>query len=523
MDSHGLLIVFLVSSVSGGYINLANESNVVTYDNISALKNMINAELQEEIEALQDSIVAANKSTDVMWLILSACLVFWMQAGFALVEVGSVSMKNTKNILVKNLMDACIGCISFYLIGYAFAFGGNNGFIGGDNFALVDVHKTIAPGVYYDGSTYAFFMFQFAFAATASTIVSGAVAERCRVTAYFVYSFCLTVFIYPVVVHWVWSDYGWASAFVSSEDLLFKVGVIDFAGSSVVHMVGGTTALVGAIFLGPRRGRFSPKKFKLAQQSAAFQTLGVLILWFGWYGFNCGSTLTMEGSAADVAGSVAATTTIAATSAGLTSSLIGYLVEGHLSIHRTNNGILGGLVSITAGCAVVTPEIAVVIGVCGGLVYFGSSLLLVKLKIDDVVDASPVHMFCGAWGTLAAGIFAHPQNTAMAYGTGSCGLFYSCDGNGGLQFAANLCFVLAVLAWSAFFGVVVFGILKALKCLRVDLETERIGLDTAEHGGGAYEIEAPVRRQSVFVNKTTLESPKLGNNAGHNTVETVAE
>ncbi|XP_063693862.1 uncharacterized protein LOC134825564 [Bolinopsis microptera] len=454
----------------------------------------------ELVEFIKSSAETASTaySMDVFWLIICAGLVFLMQAGFALVEVGSVRIKNTKNILIKNMLDACIGALSFWLIGYAFAFGENNSFIGADGFALktLDIPQEETPDRLYQGNNYAFFFFQWAFAATAATIVSGAVAERCQVIAYFIYSFMLTIFVYPVVVHWGWSGNGWASAFIKPEDRLFGVGVIDFAGSTVVHMVGGLTALIGAIFLGPRTGKYRGGEVQvMVFQSSTFQTLGTLILWFGWYGFNCGSTITIAGAASDVAGKVAVTTTISAASAGVTSTIMGVIFEGHINIGRTNNGILAGLVSITAGCSVVDVELAFVVGIIGGIIYFSSSQLLVFLRIDDVVDASPVHFFCGMWGTIAAGLFAEPDNVKMAYGTGSCGLFYKCNGNGGKQLGANLVFILAVSAWVGLFAFIIFGLLSLMKLLRVSEETEKMGLDIKEHGGAAYEMNA---RRSVW-------------------------
>ncbi|XP_063692066.1 ammonium transporter 2-like [Bolinopsis microptera] len=471
--------------------------------------------LLEYIRVTADTASTAY-SMDTFWLIICAGMVFLMQMGFALVEVGTVRIKNTKNILVKNMLDACIGALSFWLIGFALAFGDTtSGFIGTNGFALktLDMRR---GGEFndrpYQGKKYALFLFQWAFAATAATIVSGAVAERCKVIAYFVYSFVLTVFVYPVVVHWGWSDNGWASAFAPKEDRLFGVGVIDFAGSSVVHMVGGLTALIGAIFLGPRSGKIVEGKVQtMVFQSSTFQTLGTLVLWFGWYGFNCGSTLTIAGAASDVAGKVAVTTTIGAASAGVTATLMGVIFEGHINIGRTNNGILAGLVSITAGCSVVDVEMAFLIGVIGGIVYYSASKLLTCLHIDDVVDASPVHLFCGIWGTIAAGLFAKPENVEMAYGTGSCGLFYKCDGNGGKQFGANLVFILAVIAWVGIFAIIIFSILQILNMLRVSEETEKMGLDVKEHGGAAYEVTRKSRfsggnyklsTPEVVVNKT---------------------
>ena len=377
-----------------------------------------------------------------------------MQAGFALVEVGSVSLKNTRNILVKNLSIACIAGISFWLIGFGFAYGDGNSFSGGSNFALSRIDENAK------GYSYAFFTFQFAFAATAANIVSGAVAERCKMFAYFVCSMILITFVYPIAVHWVWAD-GWASTVLDEDSRLFGVGAIDFAGCTVVHTIGGLTALVAATFLGPRYNRFhSGSVVVLPQQSITNQTVGTLLLWFGWYGFNCGSTLTISGSSADVAGLVAVNTTISAAASAITATLLGWLSTKTVDVTRMNNGALAGLVSVTAGANVFTPGTAFITGIAGGLSYVGSDTVLQRLKIDDVVSASPVHLFCGIWGTLAVGLFAEPTNVNDAYGTGSCGLFYQCNGNGVKQFFANFVTILAVVSWTLLFSLSLFTALK---------------------------------------------------------------
>ena len=368
------------------------------YDSLEALVSEIRANATAQV----------TSSMDTMWLLLCAALVFFMQAGFALVEVGSVSLKNTRNILVKNLSIACIAGISFWLFGFGFAYGEGNSFIGGNNFALssVDAHTK--------GYSYAFFTFQFAFAATAANIVSGAVAERCKMSAYFICSTGLITFVYPIAVHWVWSAEGWASATRDADSRLFGVGSIDFAGCTVVHVIGGMTALTAATLLGPRYNRFqSGSIVVLPQQSITNQTVGTLLLWFGWYGFNCGSTLTIADGMNDVAGLAAVTTTISAASAALTATILGWILSGTVDVTRMNNGALAGLVSVTAGANVMTPFTSCVTGVIGGLVYVGADLTLDRLKIDDVVSASPVHLFCGSWGTthMEAGHSAGKQGS----------------------------------------------------------------------------------------------------------------
>ena len=301
---------------------------------------------------------------DKLWVLLSGFLVFFMQGGFTMLEAGMVKSTNVQNILFKNIMDVCLGAISFFLLGFCFAYGDDadsNGFIGINDFALSSKN--------YNG-----FFFQWAFAATAATIVSGSVAERCRLDAYFVYTLALTTWVYPVVVHWIWSNSGWLNGFVV-ENALIEGGVIDFAGSGVVHMVGGWSGLWGAYFLGPRRLRFDPKNSKVLQRqfklghSVPMQALGTVILWFGWYGFNCGSTLAASG-VMELASKVAVNTTLAATSGGMAMACIEQRFTGLWCVPAILNGILAGLVSVTAPCAVIKPPMAILIGGIGGIVLY---------------------------------------------------------------------------------------------------------------------------------------------------------
>lgn len=303
--------------------------------------------------------------------------------------------------MLKNLLDACGGALGFYLFGYAIAFGGDQTgktFIGNADFALRN----------FEGD-YSFFFFQFAFAATAATIVAGTVAERCKMSAYLCYSFFLSAFVYPVVVHSVWDNNGFISAFVA-EGKYQGVGMIDFAGSGVVHMVGGCTALIAAIILGPRRGRFYDEDGNVLEEpvsfpphSVALQILGTFILWFGWYGFNPGSALLIDNpTVAQVAALCAVTTTMGAASGCVTCMFVDSILDsmhtGHTSYDLTAamNGCLGGLVAVTAGCAVITPWSAIIIGAIAGVVYLMGSKFLVKIRIDDAVDAIPGSCFVDA-------------------------------------------------------------------------------------------------------------------------------
>lgn len=415
-------------------------------------------------------------------------MVFFMQCGFAMLCAGSVRQKNVKNIMLKNLLDACGGALGFWSIGHALANSSGSTFIGTD-------------GKYFflnDENDYIGFFFQFAFAATAATIVAGTVAERCKMSAYLCYSLFLTAFVYPVVVHAVWNTQGFLSAFAGNP--LFGVGMIDFAGSGVVHMTGGATALVAAVVLGPRLGRFYDengtaleKPVDFPPHSVSLQVLGTFILWFGWYGFNPGSTLAIVGYG-NITALCAVTTTLAAAtgcvSAMFTDTIIGLIKDGESEYDLTMamNGALGGLVGITANCSVVEPWAAVLIGAVAGLVYVFASKLLVMLKIDDAVDAIPVHFFNGMWGCIATGIFASPRLVLQAYNVDSGGFLY---GKGGALLSCEIFGVLFIIAWT--FGLMFpfFSVLRAVGWFRVDPVEEQVGLDISHHKGSAYDMSGP--------------------------------
>jgi Amt family ammonium transporter len=425
-----------------------------------------------------------------------------MQAGFAMLCAGSVRQKNVKNIMLKNLLDACGGAIGFYTVGFGFAYGGDDTtdktFIGNSYFGLRD---------YTD---YASFFFQFAFAATAATIVAGTVAERCKMSAYLCYSLFLTGFVYPVVVHSIWSGNGYLTAFRpdGTDDAFRGVGVIDFAGSGVVHMTGGLTALIAAIILGPRKGRFydedgNPLEEPVTFQphSVALQILGTFILWFGWYGFNPGSALAIsDAGIAGVAALCAVTTTMAAAAGCVTAMFTDSIIDGMKTGETTYdlsmamNGCLSGLVAITAGCSVVTPWAALIIGSIGGLVYIAGSKLLIKLKIDDAVDAIPVHCCNGAWGVLAVGFFANGGLMEPAgYNSAHEGLFYSWGGGGSDAnlLLAQICCILWIVGWVTTLMTPFFYMLSMAGMFRVDPLEEEVGLDISHHRGAAYDLTGP--------------------------------
>lgn len=443
-----------------------------------------------EAFATIDGIVTG---VDTFFLLFAGAAVFLMQAGFAMLCAGSVRQKNVKNIMLKNLLDACGGAIGFYTLGYGFAYGGTGPFIGSSGFAL----KGFSGGGDYIG-----FFFQFAFAATAATIVAGTVAERCKMQAYLCYSLFLTAFVYPIVVRSIWSTYGFISAFAAEP--LRGVGNIDFAGSGVVHMTGGATALVAAIILGPRRGRFYDEDGNALEtpvdfppHSVALQILGTFILWFGWYGFNPGSALAIasEDSAATAA-LCAVTTTLAAASGCVSAMFLDSFIEakktGETSydLSMAMNGALGGLVGITAGCSVVYPWAAICIGVVAGFVYYGFSKFLIAMKIDDAVDAVPVHFACGAWGVLAVGLFADAELQGIAgFSTAHQGVFISNFKDWNLLLVQFLA-ILWICAWVFAVMTPFFYALMAFGMFRVDALEEEVGLDISHHRGAAYDLKA---------------------------------
>jgi Amt family ammonium transporter len=454
---------------------------------------------------LQLQATTTAEGLDVFFLLFAGALVFSMQAGFAMLCAGSVRQKNVKNIMLKNLLDACGGAIGFYLIGYGVAYGDDDilgkRFLGTyKNFALA-IDTATDPADPTAGYAFISFFFQWAFAATAATIVAGTVAERCKMAAYLCYSMMLTGFVYPVVVFWGWSSYGYLSAF--APDPFLGTGAIDFAGSGIVHMTGGITALIAAVILGPRIGRFydadgnplpEPKMFNA--HSSALQCLGTFILWFGWYGFNPGSTLGISGGNYTTA-LCAVTTTLGAASGALscmfTQSFIDHYKTGEFAYDITcvMNGALGGLVAITASCSVITPWAAIIIGAVAGWVYIGADALLIALRIDDAVNAVPVHFANGMWALIATGFFARPEQISQAYSyedpSVAAGVFYG----GGKLLGAEICLLLFVCGWVSLTMVPFFYVLNYFNMFRVDPLEEEVGLDISHHKGSAYDYSGP--------------------------------
>ena len=394
-----------------------------------------------------------------VWLMVCATLVFLMQAGFVLIEAGFTRSKNLVNVFTKNFMDFCIGSIAYFVFGYAIMYGTSiGGFIGSDGFLLL--------GDYYDVEHSLAWFFQMVFAATAATIVSGAMAERTRITAYLAYSFLISAIIYPISGHWVWGG-GWLS----------ELGFHDFAGSGVVHMIGGLVGFTGAMLVGPRLGKYNkdgtPNEFK--PTNVPFVFLGALILFFGWFGFNPGSTL----SGTDPRMAVIAVNTFLAGTASATVVIYASLVStGKANGVAAANGALAGLVGITAGCAVVPPWAALVIGALSGFVMmWGEKFIERTLKVDDPVGAVTVHGICGFFGLLMVGVFADGT-----YGDIS-GLIV---GNFN-QVVIQLIGAVTLAAWALIMGFIIFSIIKVAIGLRASDEEQTLGLDITEHGMSAYE------------------------------------
>lgn len=421
--------------------------------------------------ALADEITPASAGAlDIVWVLISAALVFFMQAGFAMVEIGFTRAKNACNIIMKNLMDLSIGSIAFFLLGYGLMFGSSaGGFVGTDKFMLSTADPLTADGRF----ELAYFLFQAMFAATAATIVSGTMAERTKFSSYLLYSLILTTFIYPVVGHWAWQSDGW----------LAQRGFIDFAGSTVVHSVGAWAGLVGCWMLGPRLGKYvKSRNGKLMARgipghNMPLGALGVFILFFGWFGFNAGST---------VAGgdphlpAIALCTALAGAAGALSTMTLTWLKYKKPDPSMTLNGALAGLVGITAGCASVSPSSALLIGlICGVLVVLAVNFFDHVLHIDDPVGAISVHGVCGAFGTLSVGLFAE----AAYAGEGVNGLLF---GGGAGLLINQLIGVGAVFGWTIVTSFALFGAIKYTVGLRVSPEEETRGLDIEEHGMEAY-------------------------------------
>ena len=404
-----------------------------------------------------------QKNLDNVFVLVAAVLVIFMQAGFALVEAGLTRAKSVANIMMKNLMDFCAGALAFFAVGYAIAFGtggndlfGTGGwFLGGGAFQYGTLTVPVT------------FLFQVAFAATAATIVSGAMAERTRFKSYFLYSIVISAVIYPVVVHWNWGG-GWLSK--------LSTPFHDFAGSTMVHMTGGIAALMGAIILGPRIGKYGPdgKPRAIPAHSIPYAVLGTFILLVGWYGFNPGSELAAD----DAIGGIAVTTTLAAAAGAIAAMATIWMKTGKPDVAMTANGMLAGLVGITAGTAAVSNIGAIIIGAGAGLIVVAAVIFFDRIRVDDPVGAISVHGVCGAFGTICVGLFATEDSEFWKQG-----LFY---GGGTDQLVSQVIGVVSVAAFVAVAAGLLFSVIKATVGLRVSEEEELAGLDVLEHGAPGY-------------------------------------
>ena len=398
-------------------------------------------------------------SVDTIWVLIGAFLVFSMQPGFAMVETGFTRAKNAGNIVMKNVMDMCLGSIVFWVLGFGLMFGTDiGGFIGAPDFFVKGDYGASYPST-------AYFIFQTMFCATAATIVSGAMAERTNFLVYCIYSVLISAVIYPISGHWIWGG-GW----------LAQMGFHDFAGSTAVHMVGGVASLVGAKMIGARIGKYNTDGTvnAIPGHSIPLGALGVFLLWFGWFGFNPGSQLAASGEVNRVAIShVFLTTNLAAVCGGLGTMFTSWIKYGKPSFSLTLNGILAGLVAITAGCDLVSPLGSAIIGLLAGIILvFSIEFIDTKLHIDDPVGASSVHGVCGIFGTLMTGLFALDG-----------GAFYG----GGFGFFGAQCFgILCIDLWAAVTGIILFWGIKKIAGIRVDKRIEEEGLDIYEHGESCY-------------------------------------
>jgi ammonium transporter, Amt family len=426
------------------------------------------------------AIDTAKVAMDTMWTLLTGFLVFFMNLGFAMVESGLCRAKNTVNILAKNYIVFAISSVAFLLIGFGLMFGNGNGFVGtsglwfvsgADNSPMTgDMYNGVYSALNWTGvPLWAKFFFQLVFAGTAATIVSGAVAERIKFGAFFLFSFLMVGFVYPVAGHWIWGG-GWAA----------KLGMLDFAGSTVVHSIGGWAALAGAMMLGPRIGKYKDGKTQpLPGHSLTSATLGVFVLWFGWFGFNPGSTMAADW--ASIA-HIAVTTNTAAATASISALLMMWIIGGKPDLSMTLNGGLAGLVAITAPCAFVSVASSFIIGVVAGILVVLAVLFFDRIHIDDPVGATSVHLVNGVFGTLCVGLFANPA-VCPAAAAAKPGLLL---GGGMTQFMSQLYGVLGVGAFVFTVSIIGWWIIKQVVGLRVSREEELGGLDIGEHGNAAY-------------------------------------
>ncbi len=425
------------------------------------------AELEQKLSATPAAPAATlpeevatklQNNMNAVWIVMTAALVFIMQAGFCLLELGLTRAKNAINICMKNFLDFAVGTICFFFLGFALMFGASkNGWFGEGPFWLSSI----------EGSSpfWCFWLFQTVFAGTAATIISGAMAERTKFIGYLIFTAVMTALIYPVAGHWAWGSLGGGFGYGGDKGWLEAMGYIDFAGSSVVHGIGGAAALAGVIIVGPRIGRFRAdgSATLVPGHNLPMAALGTFILWFGWYGFNAGSTLVADANI----GRIAVNTTIAPAVGAVVGMLVMWLHQGRPDLGMTLNGALGGLVGITANCHCVSPASAVMIGLVAGVIATAGCILLERLRVDDAVGAVPVHLMCGWWGILAVAIFHQDGFSPSRLGVQALGI--------------------ASITGFAFIGALVtFWLIDKVVGLRASDDEQDLGLDFTEHSGAAY-------------------------------------
>ena len=439
--------------------------------------------LAQSSESIDEMLASPKVMIDTLWVIIASVLVFFMNAGFAMLESGVCRRKNTVNILTKNLIVFSISTLAFWAFGFGIMFGDGNAFFGTQGFFLSGADSSPLIGEAYRGvfdslnwvgiPLTAKFFFQLVFAGITATIVSGAVTARISFFGYFSFSFCLVAIAYPIVGHWIWGG-----------GFLSNAGFVDFAGSTVVHSVGGWAALIGAIVLGPRADRVQNNQLvSIPGHNLSSATLGCLILWLGWFGFNGGSLMAMDPAGVS---HIIVTTNIAGATGALSAVILSWMSSSKPNLVSLINGSLAGLVAITASSAYVSISDAALIGLIGGIVVIAVENVLVRFNIDDPIGAVPVHLGAGIWGTLAVGLFSVGPGVYSWYGQGNgpaIGLFQG--GNWG-QLGAQLLGIIAVTIFVVAFSFVLWSLLEYTLGLRVSLEAEKVGLDASEHGLAAY-------------------------------------
>jgi len=451
----------------------------------------------------EETVENYHMAMDSLWLLLCGALVMLMHAGFSMLEAGCCRVKNTSNVLMKNLVNVCMGTLGWYFFGWAIAYGGpydsqglliGDAFIGSKEFLSDGFVKETSDGMQPSMKMLSWF-FQWAFCTAGATIVSGGVAERVKSPSYAVFAFVMAGFIYPCIAAWCWGG-GWLSKDIVMGDFHTHTGITDFAGSGVVHVTGGIAALAGTVVLGPRKGRFErPEEFEA--HSLPLVVLGTFILWFGWFGFNPGSTLTMHSKEMGaIAAQVAVNTTLSAAAGGITVFSIRYALLRKYDVGGLCNGILVGLVSITAGCATMESGSAICVGLIGSFIYQAASMLLVKLKIDDPVDAIPVHGAGGMWGVIAAVLFDWGEGFDSFHGKNllKCTPKFDdstkCSNVGG-ALVAQIIMLVVIILWSGTLSSTTFLLMRFTGLLRIDEETEELGMDLKMHSPAKAYIMSP--------------------------------